>query len=186
MADIIPAEMSAAIEEICLGTDNTDAAAIADALMYDRRIRLHGPEHHFLTAAAILTAYCNMYKPDDKYRFIQMAKSRTVRIPVAVCALYGTCGAMMGAGAAVSIILTAHPFNADVLYAVNKITASIQDELAGYRSIRCCKRAVRASVGGAAAGLNEICGTKLPVHHTACTFSSINESCIEEACRYFE
>lgn len=185
MADIIPYDKSEAIEEICLESTSFDADELSCLIMSDPRIRLHGPEHHYITAAAVLAAYCNKCRPQDKYRFLQMARSRTVRIPVGVCALYGTCGAMMGAGAAVSIILTAHPFDADILTAVNSVTASIQNELAEYHGIRCCKRAVRASVRGAVSVLNKVCCSELPLSYRPCFFSALNEGCISADCRYF-
>ena len=163
MAGIIPADKLKAIMDICTAYEDSDALELAGRLMEDPAIRMHGPEHHFLTAAAILTAYANKYCPKSKYRFLKMASHRTVRIPVAVCAIYGTCGALMGAGTAVSIIIQANPFAAETLQIVNKATASIQNELSGYNGIRCCKRSAWASVKGALGVLNTCEGISMPV-----------------------
>ena len=61
MAGIIPADKLKAIMDICTAYEDSDALELAGRLMEDPAIRMHGPEHHFLTAAAILTAYANKY-----------------------------------------------------------------------------------------------------------------------------
>lgn len=43
-----------AIERFCLAADGTDPLRIARQLMRDPKLKLHGPEHHFLVAAALL------------------------------------------------------------------------------------------------------------------------------------
>ncbi len=184
MADIIPQEKSRRIEEIALLSDDNDAVLIAEQIMMDPLVRIHGPEHHFISAAAVIAAYCNKYHPDDKYKMLQMAKSRTLRIPVGMCALYGTCGAMMGAGAAASIILTAHPFDKDSLKTVNTVTAEIQKEISGYDGIRCCKRVTWASVNACIDVLNSVDNIDLPKSVIACSFSRMNSDCIYEMCPY--
>ena len=184
MADVIPVKATEAIMTICLESASCDALEIAEQLMGDCNVRMHGPEHHFLVAASILTAYCNRYNMEAKYKFLKMAKSRTVRIPVAMCALYGTCGAMMGAGAAVSTILSANPFAPDPLVLVNRVTADIQNELASYTGIRCCKRATWASVRGAINGLNGMGGIELPVTEARCPYAGSHKACIGDRCNY--
>lgn len=186
MPDIIPAGTIEIIQKICLESSSTDAFEIAGSLMNDSSVRMHGPEHHYITAAAVLTAYCNQYDTEKKYKYLQMAKVRTARIPVGMCALCGTCGAMMGAGAAISIILAAHPFAADPLVAVNKATADIQQEIASYRGIRCCKRVTWASVRGAIECLNRETDAELPLSHYACPYSASNAACINASCTYYK
>ena len=184
MAGIIPADKLKAIMDICTAYEDSDALELAGRLMEDPAIRMHGPEHHFLTAAAILTAYANKYCPKSKYRFLKMASHRTVRIPVAVCAIYGTCGALMGAGTAVSITIPASPSAAETLQIVNKATASIQNELSGYNGIRCCKRSAWASVKGALGVLNTCEGISMPVSDICCHHSFKHNACIGKRCPY--
>lgn len=184
MANIIPAEQMETITKICLASDCCDAAELAGRLMADSSIRMHGPEHHFLVSAAILTVYCNRYCPDSKYRFLKMAALRTAKIPVAVCALYGCCGALMGAGAAVSIITQANPFLAEPLQLVNRVTASIQQELSGYAGIRCCKRSVWASLRGTLEVLKSCDNLVLPVSEISCPYRFQHDACIGRKCPY--
>jgi hypothetical protein len=184
VVQIIPQEMITVMTDLCLATDSCDAVKIADRMMACPEIRMHGPEHHFLVAAAILTAYTNRYCPDSKYKFLKMAALRTIRIPVAVCALYGTCGALMGAGAAVSIITLANPFVPDSLQLVNRVTAAIQNELCGYAGIRCCKRAVWASVRGTVCTLGAYGGPELELSDIHCRYAFTHNACIGENCPY--
>lgn len=184
MAQVIPEKVIHKLIDICMASDSCDAVFLAEQLMEESSVRMHGPEHHFLVAAAILSAYCNQYCVDEKYRFLKMAAVRTVKIPVATCALYGTCGAMMGAGAAVSILLKANPFAKEPLVIVNRVTASIQKELASYSGIRCCKRAVWASVKGAVRGLNESGASNLPCQEVRCSYAGTHDACIGNRCNY--
>ena len=181
---IIPQEMIRVMTDLCLATDSCDAVEIADRMMACPEIRMHGPEHHFLVSAAILTAYTSRYSPDSKYKFLKMAALRTIRIPVAVCALYGTCGALMGAGAAVSIITRANPFVPDSLQLVNRVTAAIQNELCGYTGIRCCKRAVWAAVRGTVCALGAYGGPGLELSDIHCRYAFTHNACIGENCPY--
>ena len=186
MANIIPADKIEAVTGICLDSGCLDAVELAGILMADPAIRMHGPEHHFLVAAALLTAYSNSYCPELKYSFLKKAAQRTGRIPVAVCALYGTCGAMMGAGAAVSIMTRANPFAADPLQLVNRVTAAIQQELAGYAGIRCCKRSVWASLRGTQQVLAGCEGLALPLPERGirCPWCFSHDACIGGSCPY--
>ena len=111
MAGVIPREIADAITDCCRGCESTDAVRIADRLMELEEVRMHGPEHHYLTAAAILTAYCNFHHMEKKSILVK-AYVRTNIIPAGVCAMYGCCGALMGAGAAAGILLFALPLPA--------------------------------------------------------------------------
>ena len=177
MAGVIPREIVDAITDCCRGCESSDAVRIADRLMELEEVRMHGPEHHYLTAAAILTAYCNFYHMEKKSILVK-AYVRTNIIPVGVCAMYGCCGALMGAGAAAGILLLAHPFSAGDLRTVNQITADIQSRLAEYGGPRCCKRAVRISVYEAVQGMNRYMGCRLPAAMLDCTFYPGNKGCM--------
>ena len=184
MAGVIPREIVDAITDCCRGCESTDAVRIADRLMELEEVRMHGPEHHYLTAAAILTAYCNFHHMEKKSILVK-AYVRTNIIPAGVCAMYGCCGALMGAGAAAGILLFAHPFSAGDLRTVNQITAGIQSRLAEYGGPRCCKRAVRISVYEAVQGMNRYMGCRLPAAMLDCTFYPGNKGCMGKKCEFF-
>lgn len=184
MAGVIPREIANAVTDYCRTCESTDAVRIADWLMELGEVRMHGPEHHYLTAAAILTAYCNFHHMEKKNLLVK-AYVRTNIIPVGVCAMYGCCGALMGAGAAAGILLSAHPFSAEDLRTVNQITAGIQIRLAKYGGPRCCKRAVRISVYEAVQGMNRYMGCSLPAAMPGCKSYSENQGCQGKKCEFF-
>lgn len=184
MAGVIPKETANAITDFCRICESTDAVCIADQIMELKEVRMHGPEHHYLTAAAILTAYCNFYHMEKKSLLVK-AYVRTNIIPVGVCAMYGCCGALMGAGAATGLLLSAHPFSAEDLRTVNQITAGVQSRLAEYNGPRCCKRAVRISVYEAVQGMNRYMGCSLPVAMPECRFYPGNRECQGKKCEFF-
>lgn len=184
MPGVIPKEIANVITDYCRGCESTDAVRIADRLMELEGVRMHGPEHHYLTAASILTAYCNFYHLEKKSILVK-AYVRTNIIPVGVCAMYGCCGALMGAGAAAGLLLSAHPFSGGDLRTVNQITAGIHRRLAEYGGPRCCQRAVRISVYEAVQGMNRYMGCELPAAMLDCRCSRENKGCLGKKCEFF-
>lgn len=184
MAGVIPKKAADAILQHCGICKSKRAVRIADELMELPEVRPHGPEHHLLVAAAILTAYCNFYDIEKKSLLLK-AYVRTNNIPVGTCAMYGCCGALMGAGAAVGLLLSVHPFSGEDLQTVNKITAGIQARLAEYGGPRCCKRAAWISVYEAVQGINQYMHCKLPAETFDCGYSLENKDCLKKKCEFF-
>ena len=91
---------------------------------------------------------------------------------------------LLGAGVAVSIITRANPFVPDSLQLVNRVTAAIQNELCGYTGIRCCKRAVWASVRGTICALGLYGGPGLELSDIHCRYAFTHNACIGENCPY--
>ena len=50
------------IENVCVHSESTKPVEMAISLMNAPSIAMHGPEHHFLVPAVLLTAYCNQKK----------------------------------------------------------------------------------------------------------------------------
>ena len=48
------------IRQRCLEAKDTDPIALAEKLMQEPTVHMHGPEHHVLAGAALLTAYHNV------------------------------------------------------------------------------------------------------------------------------
>ncbi|EOS40055.1 hypothetical protein D3Z53_26130 [Lachnospiraceae bacterium] len=184
MAGVIPKETADLIKKFCMECESTDAVSIADKLMEMECVRMRGPEHHYLVSAVLLTAYCNEYKIEKKEMLVK-AYVRVNTIPVGVCALYGSCGTVMGAGAAVSILLSVNPFSKEDLQRVNLITAGVQSHLAKYGGPRCCKRAVWIAVSEAVRGMNRCMGCNLPVTLQVCKYTKRNSECQAAKCEFY-
>src|SRR5690606_21226399 len=87
------------IENYCRETDKTNPMEMAIELMKNSSINMHGPEHHFLVPAVLLTSYYNLLmKKDMKTKKLAVAKMRAKDIKGGFCGFYGNCGAAVGAG----------------------------------------------------------------------------------------
>ena len=67
-------------------------------------ISIHGPEHHILDGACLLVAYHNAGGKIDIDSALEMLLKEGLRMPGAMCGLWGICGAITSIGAALSII----------------------------------------------------------------------------------
>lgn len=65
---------------------------------------MHGPEHHILDGASLLVAYKNAGGNIDIENALEKLMSEGLRMPGAMCGLWGICGAITSIGAALSII----------------------------------------------------------------------------------
>ena len=67
-------------------------------------VSMHGPEHHILDGASLLVAYKNEGGNIDIENALEKLMSEGLRMPGAMCGLWGICGAITSIGAALSII----------------------------------------------------------------------------------
>ena len=98
------------ISKTCIQSDSIDPIEIANSLMRSPQVKMHGPEHHFLVPAVLLSAYYN-YKKDfvNKKAAIHVAQKRSDAVPGGFCGTHGNCGAAVGTGIFISIITGATP-----------------------------------------------------------------------------
>ena len=98
------------ITQMCLYGQERDAVALMQSIRAHPRFGMHGPEHHALVPAVILAALRNAghVVPEER---ILTAIQRGQSIPGGACAFLGACGAAVGAGIAVSLLLEATPYD---------------------------------------------------------------------------
>lgn len=53
------------IERYCIASDSDKPVEMAMNIMNSNRIKMHGPEHHFLVPAVLITPYCNKLGQGD-------------------------------------------------------------------------------------------------------------------------
>ena len=61
-------------EQYCIHTNQTDPLEIAITLMKNPVVKMHGPEHHFLVPAVLLTAFYNQGRSEKKAEKIRQAR----------------------------------------------------------------------------------------------------------------
>jgi hypothetical protein len=174
------------IENYCKNTFEIDPIKIAIAIMTNPKINMHGPEHHFLVPAVLLSTYCNIRNEHEYIREkLILAKERSKNILGGFCGFYGTCGAGVGTGIFMSIITNATPFSKDAWKLCNLMTAKGLEHIANNGGPRCCKRDTFAAIETACDFLETNFNVKLPTEKITCTFSSMNKECKKNECKYF-
>jgi hypothetical protein len=177
------------IERICEETTIKDPFELADIIMKHPSFKVYGPEHHVLTPAVILTSLKNnnikKLNGDEITLFdIKEAIRRASKIPGGWCGFYGSCGAGMGSGVAISIFTGATPSTDKPRTLANQMTSRSLNKIADNLE-HCCKRSVRLSIIETLKFLKEKFDIDLNYNVKNCIFSKINKKCEREKCPVF-
>jgi len=177
------------IERICADTNIKDPFELADLIMKHPNFKIYGPEHHVLTPVVILTSLRNNgIKKGNGAEItlfdIKEAIRRASKIPGGWCGFYGSCGAGMGSGIAISIFTGATPSTDKERSLANEMTSKSLGKIADYLE-HCCKRSVKISIFETKAFLKEKFNIDLNYTYKKCIFSNINDKCEKEKCPFF-
>ena len=97
-------ERSERILAECEKISSTNPYEIFEMIAQKDFVRIHGPEHHILDGACILTAFHNAGGDITLSAALQKLMQEGLRMPGAACGLWGVCGAVTSIGAALAII----------------------------------------------------------------------------------
>jgi len=174
------------IERVCRGTDERDPVRIASLLMGTAAVKMHGPEHHFLVPAALLSAYYNTVGgPAMKRARIREARLRARNVLGGFCGFYGDCGAAVGTGIFVSIATGASPLSKKEWRLANLMTAQSLRTIAMHGGPRCCKRNTFLALGEAVRFARRELGAGIPMApQVRCTFHRLNRECLKDDCPF--
>lgn len=173
------------IERFCLATDATDPLEISRALMRHPKLKMHGPEHHFLVPAALLAAHANARgAPGDKPRLVAEARRRSDPVAGGFCGFQGACGAAIGVGIYVSVATGATPLAREPWALANGATARALGVLARVGGPRCCKRTTWLAMLSAIRFARERLGVELRGGGGPCEFTALNAECLETRCPF--
>ena len=174
------------IVEACLREKSCDPVDIFCRIAQSDAVRIHGPEHHVLDGAALLTAFYNADGSIDLPAALDEMVKRGLQMPGATCGLWGVCGAVSSMGAALSIIDGTGPLTTDGSWGKHmEFTSDALRSLSQVGGPRCCKRDAFLSFQKAAAYLRENYGVPVVCESVRCIFSSRNEQCIKERCPFY-
>ena len=178
--------------------DERDPMEMYEALMVDLESRwtaspklpFHGPWHHALTGAILLTALRNNGHeeafgdrdedgPDTSvdHRICESIK-RGLMIPGGTCGFHGVCGAGAGAGLAVAMVCNSTPFSDDERRHGLETNAEAMKRIAKVGGPRCCALSTYISLSLGAKALTRL-GYPIPSPHLAgrCKRHSKNPQC---------
>ena len=169
----------------CLETDSRCPLDIFVSIAEKDFIRMHGPEHHILDGAALLTAFYNAGGRVNLKAALDELMKRALSMPGAMCGLWGVCGAVTALGAALSIIDGTSPLSADGSWGKHMdYTSSALALIAETNGPRCCKRDGFLSLREAVKYVNENYAVTLEDREMTCTFFGRNEQCIGNKCPF--
>lgn len=173
------------IQQACSASRHDDPLALAQAFMDHPAVKMHGPEHHYLVPAVLITAWCNRHDDPEKPAKLVAARQRAEEVKGGVCGFHGACGAAVGAGIAVSVITGATPLSTDAWRLANLMTGACLTAIAMPGGPRCCKRDVFLALQTATAFLNDHLDAGLPVPgRIRCSFAAGNRECIGDRCPF--
>jgi len=170
---------------VCLRSTSCDPVAILEELMALPFCHMHGPEHHVLAGASLLTACRNAGAEIDLPAALQQMHQRGKQVPGGICGLWGSCGAGISTGICVSILSGATPLSAESWGLANRMTAAALEKIGSVGGPRCCKRDSYLALLAAVPFLAEHFGICLQPHTPVCSRSAQNNQCLQGSCPFF-
>ena len=149
-------------------------------------VSIHGPEHHILDGASILIAFKNAGGNIDIDKALEKLMAEGLRMPGAMCGLWGICGAITSIGAALSIIDGTGPLSNDGTWGNHmQFTSTAIGELGKINGPRCCKRDAMIAFKNGIDYINNNYDVNLEYDQMKCEYSNLNEQCIKERCPFY-
>lgn len=166
-------------------TQSKNPISVAAEIMKNQSINMHGPEHHYLVAAALLAAYKNVGGQINLQKALQSAAQRAKRVPGGICGMWGSCGAGIATGIFMSVITGATPLSETEWSLANLITSRSLAAISANGGPRCCKRNTYLAITQAVKSVEEKFNLvmELPEKIT-CQFAPRNKQCRKEKCLY--
>ena len=148
---------------------------------------MHGPEHHFLVPAVLLSAYYNVTGEEDKKEEkINLAQKRAANVLGGFCGFYGDCGAAVGVGIFISVLTGSTPLSTKEWRLSNLGTAHSLLAIAEKGGPRCCKRNSFIAIQEAVKFVKENFNVTLSISNDVkCDFNHLNKECIKEKCPFY-
>ena len=169
---------------LCLSETGKDPLVILEKLMALPFGHMHGPEHHVMVGAALLTAYKNAGGEIDLEKALQEMYRRGKAVPGGACGFWGACGAGVSAGQFMAIATDSTPLATEPWGLSNQMTAKALDSIGKHGGPRCCKRDSYLSILAAIDFAAEHLGIQMEKAAPVCTRSHQNNQCIGKRCPF--
>lgn len=169
---------------VCLAETSKNPIGILRKLMALPFCHMHGPEHHVMVGAALLTAYKNAGGEIDLEKALAEMRSRGKSVPGGACGFWGACGAGISAGMFISIVTGSTPLAGEPWGLSNKMTSAALDAIGSVGGPRCCKRDSYLSILAAIDFVRENLGVEMEKPEIVCIHSAQNNQCIGARCPF--
>ena len=169
---------------ICLSETSKDPVAIIRTLMAQPFCHMHGPEHHIMVGASLLTAFKNAGGDVDLEAALPEMIARGRNVPGGACGFWGACGAGISTGIFVSILSKSTPLTVEPFGLANTMTSKALAAIGEIGGPRCCKRNSYLSILAAVDFVKEHFGVEMDKPGVVCVYSSQNNQCIGKRCPF--
>ena len=173
-----------AVIGLCLDEKSKDPVAIIEKMMEMPFCHMHGPEHHVMVGAALLTAYKNAGGDIDLRDALNEIMERGSSVPGGACGFWGACGAGISSGMFISIISGSTPLKNEPFALSHKMTSASLAKIGEIGGPRCCKRDSFLSILTAIDFVKEHFGVEMEKPEVICNWSSHNNQCIGKRCPF--
>ena len=169
---------------VCLCETSADPVVIIRRMMDLPFCHMHGPEHHVMVGAALLTAYKNAGGQLDLEGALREMYSRGKSVPGGACGFWGACGAGIGAGQFLAIVTQSTPLAVEPWSLSNQMTARALESIGKAGGPRCCKRDSFLAILAAVDFVREHLGVEMERTVPVCSYSPRNNQCIGRRCPF--
>ena len=168
----------------CLASNSKNPIEILEAMMSLPFCHMHGPEHHVMVGAALLTAYKNSGGNIDLPAALAEMMDRGREVPGGICGFWGACGAGISTGIFMSIISNSTPLAQKPFSLANKMTSRSLNKIGEVGGPRCCKRDSYLAILAAIDFVKENFNIEMEKPKVVCKHSSKNNQCIGSRCPF--
>lgn len=169
---------------ICMAETSKNPYVVLSKLMDAPFCHMHGPEHHTMVGASLLTAYKNAGGDIDLQRALHVMLDRGSKVPGGICGFWGSCGAAVSSGIFISIVTGASPLSGESWGMSNLMTSAALKRIGEVGGPRCCKRNSYLAVMTAVEYAKEHLGVEMELEPIRCRHSSQNNQCIGSRCPF--
>ena len=169
---------------LCGEETSRDPLEIIEKMMDMPFCHMHGPEHHVMVGAALLTAYKNAGGDIDLSKALAEMINRGKSVPGGACGFWGACGAAISSGMFISVVTGSTPLKVREYGLSNLMTARSLNAIGEIGGARCCKRNSFLAIRQAVSFVKENFGIEMELHEIVCRFSPMNNQCIGKRCPF--
>ena len=172
-----------ALIRICMLKPSRDLVELADRCMLHPSIPMHGPEHHYLTSCVVL-GWLKALGLRVTEGMMRAAVKRSIVVPGGSCGSMGLCGAPVGVGAALAVILKSTPLKPkERTTCINAVRMGLElvEEIDG---VRCCKASTYSALMVASKVVKQVLGVGEVLSSVRCSFSNKNPDCLGSKCPF--
>ncbi len=174
------------IISLCLNEKSRNPIEILKKMMMLPFCHMHGPEHHVMVGAALLTAYKNSGGMVELSSALAEMSKRGRTVPGGACGFWGACGAGISAGMYISIITNSTPLAIKAWSLSNQMTSLTLKKISENGGPRCCKRDSFLAVTEAVEFTRMQLGINMETGIITCNYSSKNNQCIKDKCPFYK